>query len=301
MLKKIVRKAYNIFPFSIKCLFYDAFLYVNATKNGAVNINKIDFNKRNESVVVLGNGPSLNADRQEILSWVGKKDFVCVNNFCDDVLYTTIKPNVYIFLDAYFFSDEAHQSWVARREKTFEILNNSTEWEMTIVVPSSAKLNIITKKINNKKIKIFKFNTQPLFSSKLSCFQKWLFDTGLYGPPQINVLIYAIYLSVIAGYESIKFYGADLSFHNDVEVDQINNQLYIEFKHFNESNTVERLLKNPAKTEPWRMAELMKLTSDTFYAHEILNTYALKKGVHIENASNYSLIDAYPRSNKVIS
>lgn len=300
MLKKLIRKAYNVFPFSIKYLLHDAFVYMSATKNGATNIKEIDFNKKRKSVVVLGNGPSLNADRQEILSWVGQKDFVCVNNFCDDELYTVIKPNIYIFLDAYFFSDQAHQSWVTRREKTFDILNDSTEWEMTIIVPSSAKLDIITSRINNKKIKIFKFNTQPLFTSKLTHFQEWLFDTGLYGPPQINVLIYGIYLSVIAGYESIKFYGADLSFHNDVEVDQMNNQLYIKYRHFNEKNTIEPLMKNPDKIEPWKMAELMKLTSDTFYAHEVINTYALKKGICIENASNYSLIDAYPRSRKVI-
>lgn len=300
MLKRSIRKVYNVFPFSVKYLFYDAYTFINATKNGAINIKKIDFNKKKNSIVVLGNGPSLNADRQEVLSWVGQKDFVCVNNFCDDELYIALKPNIYIFLDAYFFSDDAHQSWVARREKTFDILNNSTDWDMTIIVPCSAKLDIITNRINNKKIKFFKFNTQPLFTSELTRFQEWLFDIGLYGPPQINVLIYGIYLSVIAGYKDIKIYGADLSFHNDVEVNQINNQLYIKYRHFNEKNAVEPLLKNPDKIEPWRMSELMKLTADTFYAHEIINAYALKKGICIENASNYSLIDAYPRSRKVI-
>ena len=299
MLKRLIRKAYNVFPFSVKYLLHDVYAYISTTKNGAINIKKIDFNKKRKSVVVLGNGPSLNADKQEILSWVGQKDFVCVNNFCDDELYTALKPNIYVFLDAYFFSDEAHQSWVARREKTFDILNNSTDWEMTIVVPSSAKLDVITSRIDNKKIKFFKFNTQPLFTFKLTRLQEWFFDIGLYGPPQINVLIYGIYLSVIAGYKNIRIYGADLSFHNDVAVDQKSNQLYIEFKHFNERNSTEPLLKNPDKVEPWRMSELMKLTADTFYAHEILNTYVLKKGICIENASNYSLIDAYPRSRQV--
>jgi len=301
MFKTVIKKIYYAFPFSIKYLFRDVFLYINATRNGAVNIKNIDFNRGNDNVVVLGNGPSLNDDRNKILESAGEKDFVCVNNFCDDDLYTILKPKLYVFLDAYFFSDNAHESWIERREKTFEILNEFTSWKMSIVVPSSANVEIIKRSITNENIKVFKFNTQSLFSFELTRFQKLLFDTGLYGPPQINVLIYGIYLSVLSGYKEIEFYGADLSFHNDVKVDQGNNNLYIEYKHFNEKNTIEPLMKNPGKIEPWKMAELMKLTSDTFYAHEVINAYSIKKGIKIVNSSSYSLIDAYPRSNKIVS
>ncbi len=297
-MKSLFKKIYHFFPFGFKYYIKDICFYFLAVKTGAVNINKIDYSKKNSSAVVLGNGPSLNIDRDAILALAGKKDFICVNNFCDDELFSILKPNVYIFLDAYFFSNQAHESWVARREKTFDILNESTSWEMSIIVPSSADLSVIRRDIKNKNIKFFKFSAQSLFSFKLTRFQQWLFDIGLYGPPQVNVLIYGLYLSVLAGYKEIRFYGADLSFHNDVKVDQESNELYIEYKHFNEADKIEPLMKNPGKVEPWRMAELMKLTSDTFYAHEIISAYAINKGVVIENASSYSLIDAYPRSKK---
>jgi hypothetical protein len=301
MLKSLMKRIYKIFPFSVKHIFRDIYLYTSATINGAINIKKIEFIKNNERAVVLGNGPSLNSDRQEIQSLAGTTDFVCVNNFCDDELYIILRPTLYIFLDAYFFSDEAHKSWISRREKTFDIIDESTSWEMNIVVPGSADVNLIKRRIKNKNVRVFKFNALSLFSSKPTRFQEFMFDIGLYGPPQINVLIYGIYLAIVARYKDIKFYGADLSFHNDVKVDQQSNKLYIEYKHFHQRNTIEPLMKNPGKIEPWSMAELMKLTSDTFYAHEILNSYALKKGVVIENASSYSLIDAYPRSKKVSS
>lgn len=299
MFKLFIKKLSYFFPSSIKYFVRDIFLYFYSTINGAVNIKKIDFVKKYEGAVVLGNGPSLNIDRQEIQSWVGKKDFVCVNNFCDDELYTILKPSLYVFLDPYFFSDDAHDSWVVRREKTFTILNETTDWKMNIVVPFSANLNIIKDIVKNKNIKIFKVNTQSMFSTRFTLFQKWLFDKGIYGPPQVNVLIYGLYLSVISDYKNIVFYGADLSFHNDVKVDQENNNLYIEYKHFNEENKIEPLMRNPDKIKPLRMAELMKLTADTFYAHEVINEYAVRKGIIIENASSYSLIDAYPRSEKV--
>jgi hypothetical protein len=122
-----------------------------------------------------------------------------------------------------------------------------------------------------------------------------IFDSGLYGPPQINVLIYGIYLSIFANYKNIYVYGADLSFHKDVSVDQSTNELHITFKHFNEKDNVEVLRKNPDKVEKWRMGELLELSADTFFAHEILADYAKSKGISIYNKSSQSLIDAYPR------
>lgn len=298
MKKFFFKKTYNILPYFIKYFIRDIYFYIASSRKGAISIRRIKFFKNNNSAVVLGNGPSLNTDREEIKTLVGNNDFVCVNNFCDDELYTVLKPSLYVFLDAYFFSDSAHESWISRREKTFKILNKTTTWDMNIVVSHSADLKIIKRGITNPNIKVIKINTLSLFSFSLSKFIVWLFDKGFYGPPQINVLIYGIYLPIVAGYKEIRFYGADLSFHNDVQVDQKNNELYIEYKHFNEKNTTELLRKNPEKIEPWKMAELMKLTSDTFYAHEVMNAYALKKGVYIENASSYSLIDAYPRAQK---
>ncbi|MFT7565746.1 MAG: hypothetical protein ACI846_000031 [Pseudoalteromonas distincta] len=298
MLKFFLKKIYYFLPSSIKRILLDSFFYLSSTRKGAINIRKIDFLKCNDSAVILGNGPSLNSDREEIKQLVNNNDFVCVNNFCDDELYVLLKPTLYVFLDAYFFSENAHDTWISRREKTFKVLSEDTTWAMNIIVPQSANLEIIQRGIKNDKIKITKINTQSLFTSKLTAFQNWLFDLGFYGPPQINVLIYGIYIPVVAGYKKIRFYGADLSFHNDVQVDQNSNDLYIEYKHFNEKNTTELLKKNPEKAESWKMAELMKLTSDTFFAHEIINSYALKKGVYIENSSSYSLIDAYPRTEK---
>lgn len=298
MIKVLIKKVYKAFPFSIKFFFRDIYFYIASSRKGAVSIRRMKFFKNNNSAVVLGNGPSLNADREEIKALVGSNDFVCVNNFCDDELYIVLKPSLYVFLDAYFFSNTAHENWISRREKTFKILNETTTWDMNIVVPHSADLEIINRNITNSYIKVTKINTLSLFSFGLSGFSSWLFDKGLYGPPQINVLIYAIYLPIIAGYKKIRVYGADLSFHNDVQVDQESNELYIEYKHFNEKNKTELLRKNPEKIEPWKMAELMKITSDTFYAHEVINEYANQKGTYIENASSYSLIDAYPRSKK---
>ena len=295
MLKKIVKKIYSLFPFAIKFFLKDIYFYCQSSLNNGISIQKIKFIKNFNQVTVLGNGPSLNQDRNNIITLIGKTDFFCVNNFCDDELYIKVKPKTYFFLDAYFFSHNAHSDWVARREKTFKVLNELTTWPMQIIVPSSANLTIL-KGITNDNISIIKISTQSLFKTKYTKVTGWLFDSGFYGPPQINVLIYAIFAGIIAKYKNIVVFGADLSFHNDVLVDQHSNELYIKYKHFNEQDSFEKLLKNPDKVTPWRMSELLELSADTFYAHEIINSYALSKGIKINNKSSFSLIDAYDRT-----
>ncbi|MDN3649309.1 hypothetical protein QWZ13_10325 [Reinekea marina] len=295
MSKALLKKIYIKFPFGFKVYVKDLIVFCIASLRGAKNIKRILFVKDHPEVCVLGNGPSLKKDMLTISKRIGTHDFICVNNFCDDDLYIVLKPKVYVLLDAYFFSENSHEDWIVRREKTFTIINDRTDWAMNIVVPHNANVSIIKEVIKNENVNIIKVNTQNYFGNTLTGLAKRLFDIGFYGPPQINVLIYAIYLPIIAKYKAIYVYGADLSFHNDVEVDQESNELFITFKHFNEENKVEKLTKNPEKIHKWRMGELLELSANTFYAHEVIRDYAKTKDIAIYNGSDYSLIDAYPR------
>jgi hypothetical protein len=99
----------------------------------------------------------------------------------------------------------------------------------------------------------------------------------------------------MAGYKNIELYGADLSFTEDVIVDQKTNQLLIEYKHFYGESTFEPLLKNPNRIIPFTMESLYRVTYLTFYAHTFLNQMALIKGIKVINKSSYSLIDVYER------
>ena len=54
-------------------------------------------------------------------------------------------------------------------------------------------------------------------------------------------------------------------------------------------------MKNPAKVEPFTMAELMQTTADTFRAHELIEAFSTSRGIEVQNCSSFSLIDAYRR------
>ena len=295
MLNVLLKKIYKLLPLRIQNIIRDSFFYLKGSLNGAVSLNSISWQNNHKKVAVLGNGPSLKVDRNRIKSIVESYDIICVNNFCDDILYTTLKPKIYVFLDAYFFSENAHPDWIKRRTKTFRKIEETTSWPMKIFLPYNADDKILKYYIKNNNIEIIKMKTLSLYKNEYDSITGKLFDSGLYGPPQINVLIYAIYLAVIAKYSEIYIFGADLSFHNDVFVDQETNDLFITFRHFNESDKKELLTKNPDKINKWKMSELLRLSADTFSAHEIINEYAKTKNIKIFNASSQSLIDSYDR------
>ncbi len=295
-IKKALKPFYRVSPPLIKRTVINSYQFIYSSLTGAINIQNIKFDKNSSTVCILGNGPSLTQDKKVIKELIDTHDFICVNNFCDDEMYRKIKPKLYVFLDGYFFSSNAHSDWVIRREKTFKTINNKTTWKMKIVVPLNADTSILKQHINNSNVEIIKVNTLNLYASQYNKSTRMLFDCGFFGPPKINVLIYGIYLAILAKYKTIKVFGADLSFHNDVEVDQTTNDLFIRFRHFNEKDSIELLKKNPSKIHKFRMSELLELSTNTFKAHEILYQYALDKGIKITNNSSFSLIDAYPRN-----
>lgn len=267
----------------------------NLTFRGATtSLRKINYLKTKNSLVVLGNGPSLDDDIERLDLLIPVSDFLCVNNFACSELYEKYRPDKYLFMDDYFFSKNAHPDWIKQRNSTFKSINEKTRWKLQIYLPSQANMEVIRNKISNENIDFIRFSATGYINPdfKLSFFH---FNTGFFGPFQGNVLIYAIYLGIWAKYKNIRVFGADLSLQENIKVDQATNELYITFRHFNNSAKKEKFLKNPNKTEAFKMHEFLLLSAETFFAHQVLSEYAKSKKINIYNCSSYSLIDAYRR------
>jgi hypothetical protein len=258
------------------------------------NLHQIKFSKSNENLIILGNGPSLDKDLEKIKILSKSSDFFCVNNFSCSELYEKFKPNKYLFMDDYFFSNEAHEDWILKRNETFKNINNKTNWKIQIFIPSHANIQIFRSRIKNSNIQFIKFNTTGIINKSLKSTFMY-FNTGLFGPFQGNVLIYAIYFGIWSKYKNIRIFGADLSLQENILVDQKTNDLFMNFKHFGNQSTREKFMKNPKKIDSFKMHEFLYLSAETFHAHYILNKYAKSKKINITNNSNYSLIDSYSR------
>jgi hypothetical protein len=241
----------------------------------------------------MGNGPSLKDDIENIIQ-KENVDFFCVNHMAESEYFQQLKPNKYALFDAYFWAIDADEKLKVKRDILFSALNEKVTWGMFIYIPRGADLEYLQKKIENPNINIVQLAIIPISVINYKKVPEILLQ-GKYGPPACNVVIYSMYLSIIAGYDSIELYGADLSFTEDVIVDQKNNKLMIEYKHFYGESTFEPLLENPQKKVPFTMESLYKTTYLTFYAHNMMNQMALLKGIKVINKSSYSLIDAYDR------
>lgn len=270
------------------------FIKISSLSKDSKTLKKINFNKVHNKAIVLGNGPSLKNDLDDIASKKDNYDVICVNNFCSSPYYEVFKPVMYVFLDGYFFSDDAHIDWVEQREKTFKIINETTNWPMQIFLPANADESILKDIITNENIQIIKFRVSQFVSENLK-LNDFMYATGFFGPYQCNVLIYAIYLAVWARYNIVDIYGADLSFHNDVQVNQINNKLYMTFKHFNSKDKIEFLRRGYKKEGNETMFYMLDGQAKTFKAHELIESFSEKLDVKIYNKSSVSLIDAYSR------
>ncbi|CAJ1881789.1 hypothetical protein H9X88_00210 [Aeromonas hydrophila] len=258
-------------------------------------LNNISYGNNSNKCIIIGNGPSLKHDIIHIKENIGVCDFFGVNHFCESSDFEEIKPTKYTLLDAYFWAEDASDELKEKRLKMFTKLN-SIDWRMKLFVPSFCNKGFINSIITNAYITVHFYKVIPVTKVDLSdSFMLCLFKNGKYGPAACNVLIYGLYLAMMSGYKEIDIYGADLSFHNDVVVDQIDNTLKIKYKHFYGETEFVPLMKNPQKVEPFKMSELMELTFETFLAHDRLAVFAAVNSVVVRNKSSYSMIDSYLR------
>ncbi|ELB2967153.1 hypothetical protein QI724_004677 [Vibrio parahaemolyticus] len=250
-----------------------------------------DFYRTYEKCTVLGNGPSLKSDINNISK---DTDVIAVNHFSESEHFTTLKPNKYILIDSYFWDEATHSSLVEKRDKLFKDLNELVSWKMQLIIPDFADIAFIQGNIKNSNIAVKVLRAIPSNVTNIK-YGPIALSSGIVAPPAVNVLIFAVYVAILCEYDSVEIFGADMSFHNDVHVDQDNNQLYMVYKHFYGKEEKLPLLENPQKIKPFNMTDLMRLTFLTFYAHQLLNKWAELKEVKVVNRSNFSMIDAYPR------
>lgn len=273
---------------------YRPIISIIKVKDGK-SLKEIEFIKNNEKCMVLGNGPSLKKDFEEIKNRDEEYDFCCVNNFVLSPYFVEFKPTIYVFLDSYFWAEDAHSDWVKQRNETFLLINEKVSWKMQIFIPQNACKEFIEEKIDNKYVEVIKLKVVSM-PNVTSNFAYTLFDSGYFAPGNMNVLIYAVYLAIKAKYKEIIIYGADLSFHKDINVNQETNDLIMKSQHFYGEEKYIVLKHNPQKVRKFTMYEIMDTTAKTFFAHEVLSKYAKKLGIEILNKSSSSLIDAYERT-----
>lgn len=269
-----------------------------------VSVNKIE--KENPSVIILGNGPSLNSFLENNTAMLSNRDSICVNYFSRTEEYQKIKPFIYYITSPEYFVGDQKQGYSDSRKETLQAIADKTEWPMYLVVPALAKKRKAWRlKIEmNKNIKIVYANNTPIDGFKW--FRHFAFKANLGMPRPHNVLIGCIWLSININYKEVFLVGADHSWIPELRVDQ-NNQVMVLQSHFydkqvtNQTNNVNKPVLKPmfagGTDKARRLHEVLEKFYYSFKSYWILKEFAESQKTKIYNGTEGSFIDAFEKIN----
>lgn len=247
-----------------------------------------------QSVIVLGNGPSLQVDILNNMEAFEKSELAVVNHFCHSEFFFQLKPRNYFLLDPAFFVDSNPLEVV---EKTNHILGNETDWEITFYIPYRSKKSRFVQQLRKQdQFKIQYVNYVPAKGGFRGVNHR-LFNRDLATPQCQNVIIYTLFLQVRKGIKHIFLFGAENNWHMNVEVNKENYLVLRDFHLYKEKKeaTEKVLFLDKEKTQRTTMVDLLESSVKVFKGYFEIEAYARKQNVKIYNCSKNSVIDAFER------
>ncbi|MCM1377955.1 MAG: hypothetical protein NC186_05860 [Prevotella sp.] len=244
------------------------------------------------SIVILGNGPSLRHTIDNDSEWLRLHSLMAVNFAANTTDYFTLRPDFYILADPHFFVGYQRDDNV---KKLWENLC-ATSWEMTLYIPVGQRCNL--KKLTETgaftlpaNITVRRFNLTPADGS--SGILHALFDRGLAMPRPRNVLIPAIMTAIRAGFKEIYLAGADHSWTKTLWVDEDNRVVSVQPHFYKDSDKELKRVRNDY--EGLRICDVLGSMTTAFRSYHDIRSYADKRNIKIINATPGSFIDAFPR------
>lgn len=242
--------------------------------------------KRDGTVVILGNGPSLRKTLDEEKDRLTGRDLMTVNFAANTEEFFQLRPGLYLLSDPHFLDMEDGNV------KRLWANISKADWPLTLYLPRAFGrcLKALSEALPAN-ITVRWFNMTPGEGFDFVCHP--LFVAGLAMPRPRNVLIPAIMECIRAGYSQIYIVGADHTWPHTLYVDDDNRVVSVQ-PHYYEDNRDEiaRVGTVYANTRLYQVLESMYVA---FRSYIEIERYARKRGVRIYNATPGSLIDAFER------
>ena len=197
------------------------------------------YNKGNNEIFVVVNGPSLQGDIAGYESLIAQKDVLMVNQAIQTPLFKTLKPKYYAIVDTIFlsksyrqavkthFDEESFDRVCVPFQKTFELFN-TTEHNFTLFVPSTFMDGL---KITNPRISTYTFGLYDFRG--FEWLEKIAYKKALAMPSSDNILIFAIVSAIAMGYKRIYLLGCDqnafLGYYVDNKTNKFSNISALKF------------------------------------------------------------------------
>ena len=263
------------------------------------SITGIPFLPSNDkSIIVIGNGPSLNHDIEKILELGSTVDKVCVNDMALCEYYCVLQPSWYILKDPLYFASSLTQEAEIARNSLIEDIVAETSWPMILFLPIAAKKNInLIDKFTHNRFIVIEYFLDNVLNIEYKNILFYMFKKGAAVPFAQNVLVAAIFIMIQKGYRNLFLTGADHDWHKDIFVDEKNRLCLCENYCYQDSKkeSVRLFYNSLDRTTTFRMSEIFYAWSRVFFGYEVLEEYSKYVGAKIYNTSSKSFIDAFRR------
>lgn len=238
-----------------------------------------------DTVIVMGNGPSLRYTIAEGRDALMRYPRMAVNFAANSEDFFSLKPRHYVLADPHFFTGIDSDPNVARLWDNLA----RADWEMTLHLPATAEADVLRRLPPN--VDICRFNMTP--AEGFEAVTHPLFSRRLAMPRPRNVLIPSIMQAIAMGYRRIYIVGADHTWPHTLYVDHLNRVVSVQ-PHFYKDNE-EELNRVAEQYAGIRLHQVLQSMVVAFRSYHQIRAYADKKGIEILNATPGSLIDAFKR------
>lgn len=243
-----------------------------------------------DELVILANGPSLNATVEQHADFLRGKGLMAVNFCADSPMFTRLRPQYYLIADPLF--------WIVdeKRDRLFGALAGRTDWELHLLMPAKALADRRWQEMiaANKNIRLHIYNTTPIEGFR--GFAEWLYRRGMGVPRPHNVLIPAITQGLRMPFRKIYLAGADHSWLPEITVTD-RNEVLMHQKHFYDQCTSKAEGVKQENLNTARLHTILFHMYTAFKAYFTLRDYAASLGKQVINITPGSYIDAFERLN----
>ncbi len=239
---------------------------------------------KNESIIIMGNGPSLNNTITKYANILKCVPTLAVNFAANAPQFKELQPRYYVLADPHFFLAANDANVMKLRSNLAKV-----EWSMTLFLPFEAKKYGFVIENSNIKVEYFNF----LATEGFNCLKNWAYSSGRGMPRPRNVLIPSIMIAMKMGYGNIYVAGADHSWTKTLSVNEQNEVVSIQPHFYEEDEKEEKRIKVDYLRYP--LHQIIYSFYVAFKAYHEIKRYANVKGVNIYNSTPGSFIDAFPR------
>lgn len=256
------------------------------TINGLWTYGKVQKSEHNKTIRIIANSPSLNEELEQMDMNV-EADYCMVNDSMTTPLFRKFRPSRFVLADPLYFNRDLEGDNNPRVE-AFKQCN----WQMQLYVPKSV-VSIVKDKLREcKTISIHALPSSLPKSVSPFSVRNFFYRRGMACPIIQNVLVGAIYTSLMSGYKNIELYGVGHTWTTQLAVNELNQVCLSDVHYYDLNAPMQPWITVEGK--PYKMHTVLRDLAQMFDSYWDLREFAdTIPGVLIINKTRGSFIDAF--------